>query len=640
MSIKAKLMVAFGASVAVLVLLVTLLRSTSETLGQMQDALIVRAGESLKAGAALSTGGDLYTVVADLQLNRNVPESEKLWKEAEAKGEQTVKDIKSFARSDSAKKAAVQFEQAFRRYVSFYHERMLPLCKATQGVTDEIRQADGEIDKIRDEMNAPLAQISKELEEEVQRADREFDQTRSRASSLATLFGAVCTGLFVSVAWIITRSISQRLGSLKDAADRMALGDVNVVVDTRSKDEIGMVSSSFQTMASLSKDRASVAERIAQGDLTVKIETQSEADMLGKAFQAMVANLRQSIAKVATNSGHVSHTSSDLSNATTQVGTASHEIAEGSEKLARSATDAAATVSSLIESAKEVQVASNTQSIGIGTAETQLKQAAETALAVADSARRVAATAGTGRTKVQEVIKANQSVSEHVASSVAKVNQLDTASAHIGAIVQTIETVAEQTNLLALNAAIEAARAGEHGKGFAVVADEVRKLAEQSGRSAKEIAELIADVRENVTQTVSAITSAAPLVQESSLLCESAGEALAEIGVAAEQVVHDASSVASSGTTIAQTMASVRDAAFRNSSLSDTMVQGALTVSDAIQNVAAVSQETAASAQEMSATAQEVSQAAGDLYRRAAELDEVVGWFQQGETSTAIRRAA
>ena len=169
----------------------------------------------------------------------------------------------------------------------------------------------------------------------------------------------------------------------------------------------------------------------------------------------------------------------------------------------------------------------------------------ETVEAVVQNARRIALSAAEsvqiareGGQVVSQSIAGMQQISRTEAETAAKISELGLYSSRVGEIVGVISDIADQTNLLALNAAIEAARAGEHGKGFAVVADEVRKLAERSAQSAKEIAELVKTIAAGTEEAVAAMQVSTDEVQKGLELSHRAGDALQRILTAFEGL-HD-----------------------------------------------------------------------------------------------------
>ena len=243
--------------------------------------------------------------------------------------------------------------------------------------------------------------------------------------------------------------------------------------------------------------------RIADGDLTVAITTKGsdEIGQLADSSRRMVENLRTLISYVSDTSSQIASTSNQLRSTAEQIATAAEEVATQTSTVATASEEMAATSADI----------------------------AQNCSLVADSSRQSSDSATHGGSIVRETIACMVNIAMRVKNSAQTVASLGTRSEHIGQIIATIEDIADQTNLLALNAAIEAARAGEQGRGFAVVADEVRTLAERTSRATREISEMIKGIQSETNAAVRVMGEGVAEVEKGAVSSEQSGKALNKI---------------------------------------------------------------------------------------------------------------
>jgi len=382
------------------------------------------------------------------------------------------------------------------------------------------------------------------------------------------------------------------------------------------------------------------------------------------AYEVSRGNLTSVIGEVKAAADSVTRTSQELDSASTQTGTATQQIASTISQVATGASDQAQAASETSASTQELTAM--IAQVGAGAAETNKRveqageavQAAIEAVSRADRAgeemqtfaNRVHVALENGIEAVDQTSNGMRRIQAAVEATSVKVTELGAKSDQIGAIVETIDDIAEQTNLLALNAAIEAARAGEQGKGFAVVADEVRKLAERSSRATKEIAALIAQVQQGTEEAVKAMSAGAAEVASGAELADQASASFKEINGLAEArnaVLTDmmaavveirslSSEVVSATDGIASIAAETNQSAALMSSAADVVSQSVASIAAISQENSASAEEVSAATEEMSAQAEEVVASAATLAEMAQQLDELVARFRLGSGDAAV----
>ena len=266
----------------------------------------------------------------------------------------------------------------------------------------------------------------------------------------AILFVIVVT-VIAGIAFVMSRTIRLTTKDLRNAANALAEGDVDVELVKRYNDEFGEVIDDFQKVVDNTRYQAEVAQKVADGNMMVEVTPRGENDLMGKALLQMVTRNRSTLG--------------DIKEAAYQVTTSSSQVASASEALAQGSTEQASAIEEITASIDDVAE--------------KTKQNASQANAAAEMMGNTIGQVQKGNAEMQRMVEAMLEIND--------------ASENISKIIKVIDDIAFQTNILALNAAVEAARAGDAGKGFAVVAEEVRNLAAKSSAAAAETAEMIQD---------------------------------------------------------------------------------------------------------------------------------------------------
>ena len=277
------------------------------------------------------------------------------------------------------------------------------------------------------------------------------------------------------IAFLIMRDITVTLGRVIDVANRIAVGDLDMsTVDKDRADEVGMLARAFNGMVVALNEMVAAAERIAGGDLSVTVHPRSDRDVLGKALSHMVDRLSSLVG--------------DVQRSGIQVNTSVNQIAATAKQQQATATEIAATTAEIGATSKEIAATS--------------KELVRTMSEVSGVAEQSAALAGSGQAGVARMEETMRQVVEAAATINTRLGVLNEKAGGITQVVTTITKVADQTNLLSLNAAIEAEKAGEYGRGFAVVATEIRRLADQTAVATYDIEQMVKEIQSAVSAGV------------------------------------------------------------------------------------------------------------------------------------------
>ena len=419
-----------------------------------------------------------------------------------------------------------------------------------------------------------------------------LDFTSLPGGASTALLGAVALalGAVLSLVLVLSSRVLKPAAELAQFSERLASGDARARAEIKGHDEFAFIAencnrsaakvahamSSQQAQDSLQRsitDLLNTINQVARGDLTIR----------GKVTNDALGNVVDSVNFMLDNFTKVLER---VRKAAIDVSTSANQILEAADDMTEGATQQDQEITNTSSAVEELTVS--------------MKQVSNNAEASAEAARRALDAAEQGNRAVRDTLEGMQRIRASVQATAKKIKSLGDRSLEISEIINVINDITEQTNLLALNAAIEAARAGEAGRGFAVVADEVRKLAEHSRSATKDIAALIKAIQAETNEAVVVMEEGTREVEVGTGLADQAGKALEAI-----------SSVVRQSAELVQEI----------SLASKQQVRGTEGVANAMQIISGITRETTQGARQTASTV-------GHMVRLSEQLNEALAQFR------------
>jgi len=461
-----------------------------------------------------------------------------------------------------------------------------------------------------------------------------------------TIFYVLAVNLFVAMLLAAALYVSSKkiilnpIAKLTDLSRRIAQGEIFQKIEVSSRDEIGKLMESFSDMSGYLKNIGETAGEISQGELRRDVTRRSDRDYLGESFQKMMSGLQVIVSGVRQNSQEISAASGQLASMAEEASKNNENSAAAIEEITATMHEMAANTSSVAKNTMSQAASVNETSSSIEQMIVSIKRVAENVKRLVEISQKSRDAVGKGRFAVNKSAAGMEEINKAITRVADTVSTLSVRIEDIGRIVEVIDDIAEQTNLLALNAAIEAAKAGDQGLGFAVVAEEVRKLAERSAVSTKEINDLIRGIQKEAQNAVKHMDTSLLSVQT-------------ELDQGRKEVATTLAHIEESVEEVAKYSAEIGMATSEQSAGGDQIIKAISTLNDLTQNISASSEEQSAGVEQVvksierirdmiqqnASGSTELSASADQLATQAKRLRETVGRFQIKEAEEVAMAA-
>ncbi|OMP67340.1 methyl-accepting chemotaxis protein [Domibacillus epiphyticus] len=530
----------------------TSITSTYSDLINLQTAKVINAKEIKYVAAEQAKSIRGYVITGNDKLLQDFENAQKDFSSAHKK-------LGTLLETDSGKKMLEELDQLQVDYIQTADQVIA--YKQQNNTAGYTKLLTGELAPLTDEISKKAIELEKLCQDVLDQENETTLQLATQVKNVLLVVAAIAVLAGFLIAFYIGRIISKPVTKVAQAAKQIADGNLSISdIEVKNKDEIGE---------------------------------------MAKAFNRMKKDLQELIRKLGESADQIAASSQQLSASSEQSMQAASQVTETVQDISTAAEDQ---INSMEDNKKGMEESS-----------AGLQRIAESASTVSESSTEVLGEAEQGNEIIEKTIHQMEGITVSVQDVSAVIKDLGENSKEIGNITAVIKQIADQTNLLALNAAIEAARAGEHGKGFAVVADEVRKLAEQSQQSSKQIESIINTIQENTGHAVNVMEKGTEDVKSGTEIVNQAGQAFRRILNSIQEVTTQVQEVSAATEEISASTEQLTGSM-------DQLTKASAKIATSTQGVAASSEEQLASTQEIAASADSLSKLAQELQKEVSKF--------------------